>query len=82
MQFAGGMSIARVAEMWERDVEWVEEAIRQALLKSIPKRDGGTKISRADARNCPPQIADAARSRSFDFAQDDKAALDFDDGGV
>jgi hypothetical protein len=50
MQFAGGISIARVAELWERDVEWVEGAIRRALLESIPRRDGGTKLSRTEAR--------------------------------
>jgi hypothetical protein len=50
MQFAGGMSIARVAEEWERDAAWVESAIRQALLCSIPIRDGGLKVSRKDVR--------------------------------
>lgn len=50
MQFAGGMSIARVAEDWERDAAWVEAAIRAALLKSIPIRDGGLKPPRAEAR--------------------------------
>jgi len=48
MQFAGGMTIARVAELWDRDREWVEAAIREALLKSIPMRDGGTKASRIE----------------------------------
>jgi hypothetical protein len=50
MQFAGGMSITRVAELWEKDSLWVEGAIRQALLASIPRRDGGTKVSRTDVR--------------------------------
>ncbi len=50
MQFAGGMSIARLAEEWERDAMWVEESVRLALLESIPKRDGGMKISRVEAR--------------------------------
>jgi hypothetical protein len=51
MQFAGGMSIARLAQEWERDPGWVEDVIRQALLESIPKRDGGLKVSRVEARN-------------------------------
>lgn len=50
MQFAGGMSIARVGVLWEKDAEWVEEAIRYALLTSIPRRDGGLKESRTEAR--------------------------------
>jgi hypothetical protein len=50
MQFAGGMSIARVAALWEKDAAWVEEAIRRALLTSIPRRDGGLKVSRAEVR--------------------------------
>ena len=50
MQFAGGMPIARVAALWEKDAEWVESAIRQALLESIPVKDGGTKPPRAEAR--------------------------------
>ena len=45
MQFAGGLSIARLAEDWERDPEWVEEAIRRALLETIPERNGGLKVS-------------------------------------
>lgn len=49
MQFAGGMSIARIAEDWERDAEWVEAAIRRALLGSIPRRHGGLKMSRREA---------------------------------
>lgn len=50
MQFAGGMSIARLAEEWERDAAWVEEAIRRALLEAIPQRDGGLMVPRAEAR--------------------------------
>lgn len=49
MQFAGGISIARLAEQWERDAVWVEEAVRQALLASIPKRFGGLKEARVAA---------------------------------
>lgn len=50
MQFAGGMSIERVAEAWERDTDWVEAAVREAMLQSIPKRRGGLKPSRAEVR--------------------------------
>jgi uncharacterized protein YbbK (DUF523 family) len=50
MQFAGGMSIARLAEEWERDQAWVEEAIRQALLEEIPERYGGLKVPRRTVR--------------------------------
>jgi hypothetical protein len=50
MQFAGGMSIARVAEQWEQGPEWVEESIRRALLQTIPKRSGGLKPSRTELR--------------------------------
>lgn len=50
MQFAGGMSIERLAEEWERDRAWVEESIRLALLEFIPKRDGGLKVPRTEAR--------------------------------
>lgn len=50
MQFAGGLSIARLAEDWERDQAWVEDAIRQALLREIPVKDGGLKPPRAEER--------------------------------
>lgn len=50
MQFAGGSTIARLAEEWEHDAEWVEDAIRKALLAYIPRRDGGSKITRKDVR--------------------------------
>lgn len=50
MQFAGGKAIGEVAVEWERDVEWVEAAVRRALLQSIPRRDGGLKASRAETR--------------------------------
>jgi hypothetical protein len=50
MQFAGGLPIAQVAEMWEKNAEWVEAAIRRALLESIPRRSGGLKASRAEVR--------------------------------
>ncbi len=50
MQFAGGMSIARVAEVWEKDADWVQAAIRAALLQTIPERDGGMKHPRAEIR--------------------------------
>lgn len=61
MQFAGGISIARLAEDWERDTGWVEEAIRQALLVSIPKRDGGLKASRTEVRSERRQENEAVR---------------------
>lgn len=48
MQFAAGMSIARLANDWERDPAWVEQAVRRALLNRIPPRDGGTKITRRE----------------------------------
>jgi hypothetical protein len=51
MQFAGGMAIAEVAALWERNAAWVEEAIRRALLESIPRRDGGLKAPRAEVRS-------------------------------
>ncbi len=50
MQFAGGMSMARVAQLWDRDAEWVEAAVRMALLRTIPIRDGGTKVTRVELR--------------------------------
>ena len=62
MQFAGGMSIARLAEEWERDRGWVEEAIRQALLRSIPRREGGLKVSRAEASAQRSEELEAVRN--------------------
>lgn len=50
MQFAGGMSIARLAKDWEGSPEWVEQAIREALLATIPQRDGGLKVPRGAVR--------------------------------
>jgi hypothetical protein len=61
MQFAGGRLIAEIAAEWERDVAWVEEAIRHALLEMIPRCEGGLKIAREEAR---------ARRRA---AEDDEA---------
>lgn len=49
MQFAGGRSITRLADEWERDAAWIEEAIRRTLRETIPKRNGGMKISRRAA---------------------------------
>ena len=49
-QFAGGRSIARLADEWECDAVEVESAIRVALLAFIPRRDGGLKVSRAEER--------------------------------
>ena len=50
MQFAGGRSMADLAVEWERDVEWVENAVRRALLARIPVRDGGLRLSRRERR--------------------------------
>lgn len=50
MQFAGGRSMAQVAEQWDREVDWVEAAVRRALLATIPARDGGTKQPRAEVQ--------------------------------
>ena len=50
MQFAGGQSIAQLAEAWEREPGWVEESVRRALLATIPQRDGGMKRPREEAR--------------------------------
>lgn len=49
MQFAGGRLIAQLAEEWERDAAWVEEVIRRALRETIPRRNGGMKVSRRAA---------------------------------
>jgi hypothetical protein len=70
MQFAGGMPIARVAEEWEREPEWVEQAVRAALLKSIPKRDGGLKTPRAEGR--------AERAEELDAACEAQGELGFE----
>lgn len=61
MQFAGGMSIAQVAEHWEREAQWVEAAIRAALLERIPRRDGGLKASRTETRAERNEEMQAAR---------------------
>jgi hypothetical protein len=72
MQFAGGMSIACVAALWETDAEFVESAIRQSMLGLIPRRDGGTKVPRSEAR--------AARSCEVLEAGPEQVAFDF--GGM
>lgn len=59
-QFAGGMSIAQVAAQWDRDAAWVEEAVRRALLMTIPRRDGGLKATRAEMRSERQWIEQAA----------------------
>ncbi len=61
MQFAGGRSVADVAALWERDEQWVLDAIRAAILASVPVRDGGTKT--------PRSIERAARSGSMAVEQ-------------
>lgn len=63
MQFAGGMPAARVAELWDREIEWVEDAIRLALLGHIPKRNGGLKASRSELRAERNDAATAVRER-------------------
>ncbi len=50
-QFAGGMEIAVIAEEWDRDENWVVSAIRRALLKFIPAREGGLKRSRTERQS-------------------------------
>lgn len=50
MQFAGGMSVADVAAMWERSEAWVEAAVRDALLARISVREGGTKPTRVEVQ--------------------------------
>lgn len=70
MQFAGGMSIARLVEEWERDASWVEEAIRRALLEAIPQRDGGLKVPRSEAR--------AERNREIEATRDAQGALQWE----
>ena len=50
MQFAGGRSIAQLADEWQRDAAWVEAAVRRALRASIPERDGGLKATRREIR--------------------------------
>lgn len=61
MQFAGGMSIARLTEEWGRDPAWIESAIRQALLAAIPERDGGLKAPRAEERATRSEAIEALR---------------------
>ncbi|MGA9070539.1 MAG: hypothetical protein WB424_09820 [Terracidiphilus sp.] len=63
MQFAGGLSIARVAELWDRDAEWVEDAVRSAFLEWIPKRAGGLKATRAEAKAARREAAKSAQQR-------------------
>ena len=50
MQFAGGMTIAQVADLWQRAAGWVEDAVRRALREQIPRKDGGLKEPRAETR--------------------------------
>lgn len=61
MQFAGGRLIAQLAEEWERDAAWVEEAIRRALRETIPQRNGGMKVSKRAASRA--RSAQAAKRR-------------------
>lgn len=50
MQFAGGRSIAQLVMEWESTEAWVEDAIRQALLREIPQKDGGLKPPRRQSQ--------------------------------
>lgn len=66
MQFAGGMSIEHVASLWDREVEWVEDAVRRELLKFIPRRDGGLKATRTEQRaerHCMQQPAGSVQAK-------------------
>jgi urease accessory protein UreF len=72
MQFAGGRSIVQVAAEWERDPQWVEEAVREALLERIPQRSGGLMVSRAETR--------AANSEALAAACEVQAELDWGTG--
>lgn len=72
MQFAGGESIARLCASWERDAEWVETAIRLALLASIPRREGGMKPSRTEMR-------EARRMETYEVGWE-QPRLEFDGG--
>lgn len=74
MQFAGGMSVARVAEMWERDGGWVEAAVREALLGFIPQRDGGLKAPREQEREMRSVEAFQARAMQGELSWDSEAA--------
>ena len=70
MQFAGGLSIARLAEDWERDQAWIEDAIRRALLETIPERNGGLKVSRWKAQT--------ERSEELEAVRDAQSSLEFE----
>jgi len=61
MQFAAGMSVALIAQEWDQSVAWVESAIRVALLKYIPRRDGGLKLTRTKARAASSEELAAVR---------------------
>lgn len=50
MQFAAGRSVTELAADWERDIAWVEGAVRRMLLLQIPQRVGGLKPARSQAR--------------------------------
>jgi hypothetical protein len=69
MQFAGGKTVAQLAEEWERCADWVEESIRRSLLEMIPRRDGGMKLSRSEAR--------AQRSEELQGVREKQTALEW-----
>ncbi len=71
MQFAAGAAIADLAEEWEHDAGWVEEAIRRMLLQSIPRSDGGMKPPRAEGRAERREEQEAVREaqKAFEWGQ-------------
>jgi hypothetical protein len=71
MQFAAGRSIAEVAEEWERDTAWMEEAIRRTLLESIPRRDGGRMRPRAEARAQRQETRESIRAMQSKLFEED-----------
>ena len=49
-QFAGGLSIARLAEEWDVDHAAVEDAVRSQFRLLIPRWAGGEKPTRDELR--------------------------------
>lgn len=54
-QFAGGMSIARLASEWDLCEGLVEAAVRHELRLLIPRWAGGLKASRDEMRRSREQ---------------------------
>lgn len=67
MQFAAGSSIAGLAEEWERTNDWVEAAVRRALLELIPRAAGGRKPSRTETRMERSEARKTARERQHEL---------------